>query len=260
MKDFESAKKSLGQHWLEDPATLESIINTAEVGPADTILEIGPGLGSLTQLLTVRSGRVIAVELDKQLAESLKEKVTAANLEVLNEDILRLDFGQLPAAYKLVANIPYYLTGNLLRLLSDTNNPPQLAVLLVQKEVAERIAAEPGKLSIIAVIAQLNWQVELGNIVPAELFAPPPKVDSQVLILRRRSDSLFTDIDDQFYRLIKIGFAQPRKTLLNNLSNGLHASKEETAAIFKKANISPGRRPQTLSLDEWHSLHLAVNA
>jgi 16S rRNA (adenine1518-N6/adenine1519-N6)-dimethyltransferase len=162
----------------------------------------------------------------------------------------------LPSAYKIVANIPYYLTSNLIRVISETPNPPQIAVLLVQKEVAERVAAKPGAMSLLSVTAQFYWQVSLGEIVPAELFEPPPKVDSQILIMERRSESLFPEVDPKiFFRLAKAGFSQRRKTLLNTLSSGLHLSRDEVQRLLEIANVEPNRRAQTLSLDEWHKIY-----
>jgi 16S rRNA (adenine1518-N6/adenine1519-N6)-dimethyltransferase len=255
------AKKSLGQHWLHDEATLASIIDDAQLTAEDTVLEIGPGLGTLTAGLVQAVQQVIAVEFDAKLAAQLPKRVPADNLTVVQQDILRFDLTGLPAGYKLVANIPYYLTGKLLRIISETTNPPTLAVLLVQKEVAERVAAEPGHMSILSTITQLHWQVSLGEIVPAELFTPPPKVDSQVLILEHRKEQLFANVDDPaLIRIIKAGFAQPRKTLLNNLSVGLQLQRETVQTICKTARIDPVRRAQTLSLEDWHSLYQALNA
>ncbi len=254
------AKKSLGQHWLSDAVTLNDIVACAKLTSQDTVLEIGPGLGSLTILLAQEAKQVVAVEFDRQLAAQLPRRVKADNLQVVQQDILRFDFTTLPPAYKIVANIPYYLTGKLLRVLSETANPPTIAVLLLQKEVAERVAAQPSKMSILSVTTQFYWQVSLGRLVPAKLFTPPPKVDSQVLVLKQRTAPLFTDIDPkQFFLLVKAGFAQPRKTLLNNLSSGLHVSREAAQTICQAAEVDAGRRAQTLSLDEWHSLYQAAN-
>lgn len=254
------AKKSLGQHWLHDQASLEAICDAADLQPVDTVLEIGPGLGTLTELLVRRAGQVLAIELDDQLARKLPGQIKADNLQVLNQDILRFDFAMLQTGYKIVANIPYYLTGQLLRLLSETSNPPATAVLLVQKEVAQRVTAEPGAMSILAVTTQFYWQVRLGRLVPARLFTPPPKIDSQILILKRRPQPLFDDVAPaDFFRLVKAGFAQPRKTLLNNLGACLHCSRDEAQAICDRASLDSKRRPQTLSLNDWHHLYCAVH-
>jgi 16S rRNA (adenine1518-N6/adenine1519-N6)-dimethyltransferase len=254
------AKKSLGQHWLHDTASLEAMCDAAEVQPSDTVLEIGPGLGTLTELLVKRAGQVVAVEFDAKLADELAARVPADNLEVLQDDILGFDFTQLQPGYKVVANIPYYLTSNLIRVLSETSNPAAAAVLLVQKEVAERVAAKPGAMSILSVTAQYFWQVSLGREVPAELFTPPPKVDSQILIMQRRSQPLFPAADEkQFFRLVKAGFSQKRKTLQNSLSGGLGKSREEATSLLAAAGIDPTARAQTLSLEQWYSLYQASN-
>lgn len=258
MDDQPSAKKSLGQHWLNDPVSLEAMCQAAEVGPDDTVLEIGPGLGSLTELLVARAGRVIAVELDEKLAKELSNRVKAGNLDVVQADILKFDLGNLPPGYKIVANIPYYLTSHLIRVISETPNRPAVAVLLVQKEVAQRVAAQPGEMSLLSVSAQFHWQVSLGREVPAKLFTPPPKVDSQILTLTRRPKPLFEDVNiKKFFQLVKAGFAQRRKTLLNNLSAGLSLTRDQAQTVCRDAEIDSGRRAQTLSLDDWHNLYQA---
>jgi 16S rRNA (adenine1518-N6/adenine1519-N6)-dimethyltransferase len=252
-------KKSLGQHWLNDKASLESIVNVVDVGPTDVVLEIGPGLGSLTELLVAKAQRVIAVEFDERLAEALPRRVQAANLEVVTSDILSFDFTQVPADYKIVANIPYYLTSNLIRVISETTNPPVAAALLIQKEVAERVTAKPGDMSLLSVTAQYYWEVSLGELVPARLFTPPPKVDSQILILKRRPAPLFDDvIEKDLFRLVKAGYSQRRKTLLNSLSAGLQLDKPAARVLCESVGIDPSRRAQTLSLEEWHNLYLSL--
>jgi 16S rRNA (adenine1518-N6/adenine1519-N6)-dimethyltransferase len=258
MDETPSTKKSLGQHWLQDTAALEAIAGSVQVGASDTILEIGPGPGSLTSILCHIAEQVVAVEFDERLAAELPKRVPADNLQVVTRDILRFDFSQLPRDYKIVANIPYYLTSNLVRVISETPNPPSAAALLIQKEVAERAAAPPGAMSILSVTAQFYWRVSLGQVVPAELFTPPPKVDSQVLILERRPVLLFEDVDARrFFRLVKAGFAQRRKTLLNSLGAGLQLSREQTQALCQTAGVDSGRRAQSLSLPEWQALYLA---
>jgi 16S rRNA (adenine1518-N6/adenine1519-N6)-dimethyltransferase len=199
------------------------------------------------------------VEFDERLAKELGARVPADNLQVVSQDILSLDLTTLPPDYKVAANIPYYLTSNLIRVLSETPNPPRAAALLVQKEVAERVAAEPGAMSLLSVTAQFYWQVSLGQVVPAALFEPPPKVDSQILIMKRRLEPLFDVDTKKFFRLVKAGFAQRRKTLLNSIGSGLHLSREDAQQLFEAADIAPGRRAQTLNLQEWHRLYLAWN-
>lgn len=253
-------KKSMGQHWLNDEFSLEAICEAAAVTSDDVVLEIGPGLGSLTKLLVSKAKRVIAIEFDEKLAAALPMRIGADNLEVLSQDILTFDFTTMPANYKIIANIPYYLTNNLIRAISETPNSPQVAAILVQKEVAQRAAAKPGDMSLLSVTAQYYWEVSLGEEVAAELFTPPPKVNSQILIMNYRSKPLFDDVDERaFFRVVKSGFAQRRKTLLNSLSNGLHIDKETIEKICNQHGIDAGRRAQTLSLQEWHNLYTSLN-
>jgi 16S rRNA (adenine1518-N6/adenine1519-N6)-dimethyltransferase len=250
-------KKSLGQHWLHDAASLQAMCEAANVTSSDTVLEIGPGLGTLTELLVRQAKAVVAVEFDPQLAEQLPSRVSATNLEVVNEDILSFDLTSMPADFKVVANIPYYLTSNLVRVLSESPNQPVCAALLVQKEVAERVAAEPGGMSLLSVTAQFYWDVRLSRVVEAELFMPPPKVDSQIVVLTRRNNKEYESVDTRaFFRLVKAGFSQRRKTLLNSLSAGLHLEKTKVIELCDTAQIDAKRRPQTLSLTEWYNLYL----
>jgi 16S rRNA (adenine1518-N6/adenine1519-N6)-dimethyltransferase len=157
-----------------------------------------------------------------------------------------------------VANIPYYLTSNLIRVLSESANSPAQAALLVQKEVAERVAARPGGMSLLSVSAQFYWDVSLGRVVPAELFTPPPKVDSQILTLQYRKTPMFQSIDARgYFRIVKAGYVGRRKTLHNSLSAGLQLSKPDTAELLAAANIAPTLRAQNLTLDDWHRLYEA---
>jgi 16S rRNA (adenine1518-N6/adenine1519-N6)-dimethyltransferase len=250
------AKKSLGQHWLKDEAALESICQAAELAPGDTVLEAGPGWGALTRHLIKRAGKVVAVELDEKLAVNLLKEVTDDNLEVVQGDILKFDLSSLPTDYKVVANIPYYLTSNLIRTLSEAPNPPSKMVLLVQKEVAQRIAAQPGQMSLLSASAQLYYEPKLGITVPAELFEPPPKVDSQVIILGRREKPLFESLDVKTYlRLVKAGFAGRRKKLRSSLAAGLGRDQIAADQLLKQAGINGDLRAQELSLQDWHKLY-----
>jgi 16S rRNA (adenine1518-N6/adenine1519-N6)-dimethyltransferase len=254
------AKKSLGQHWLHDDASLEAMCEAAGIVPEDTVLEIGPGLGTLTAKLVKRAGRVVAVEFDANLAHELPKRVNAGNLEVVEQDILRFDLTALPPGYKVVANIPYYLTSNLLRVLCESSNPFSHAALLVQKEVAERVCAAPGDMSLLSVSVQFYCQASLGQVVPARLFTPPPKVDSQILQLSYHKRPLFPNVDTRlFFRIVKAGFSQRRKTLLNSISSGLRIGRAQTAAILEEAGIDPSARPQDLSLEYWNSLYLSAS-
>lgn len=261
MQDVPGTKKSLGQHWLYDDASLQAMVKAPEVSADDTVLEIGPGPGALTLLLVKRAKQVVAVEFDESLAQDLPKLVPADNLTVVHQDILRFDLNSLPPNYKVAANIPYYLTSNLLRVLCESANHFSRAALLVQKEVAERVCARPGQMSILSVSVQFYCQASLGNIVPARLFTPPPKVDSQILLLSYRETPLFPNVDTKlFFRIVKTGFSQRRKTLLNSLGAGLHLSREQATTLLEQAAIAPGSRAQNLSLGQWHALYLQAQA
>lgn len=248
-------KKSLGQHWLRDRAVLSHIADCAELTIDDTVLEIGPGLGTLTSELLRRSQKVTAVEFDSELARKLPAQFPGKSLEVINEDILKFNLLSLPTDYKVVANVPYYITSKIVQLLMTSENKPSIAVLLVQKEVAERLAAKPGDMSILAISAQLFADVSLGDIVPAELFTPPPKVDSQVVILKTRKSSFLNDVSESdYFRVVKAGFSAKRKKLRSSLAGGLNLSKGDVESILAEANISPDVRAESLGLDDWARL------
>jgi 16S rRNA (adenine1518-N6/adenine1519-N6)-dimethyltransferase len=248
-------KKSLGQHWLHDAASLRAMCEMAEIEPEDTVLEIGPGLGTLTELLVKRAKSVTAVEFDADLARELPVRVQAENLTVVSEDILKFDFASLSTGYKVAANLPYYITSKIVQLLLTAKNPPVVAALLVQKEVAERMAASPGDMSILSVATQLFSEPSLGPIVPARLFTPPPEVDSQIIALKRRKKPLFPDIDEKLYfRVVKAGFSERRKKLRSSLSGGLQLNKEDVDTLLLRADIDPAARAQELSLDDWADL------
>ena len=247
--------KSLGQHWLRDRDVLSHIADCAELQKDDTVLEIGPGLGTLTSELLRRSNKVIAVEFDEELARKLPAQFPGKDLTVVQSDILSFDLSQLPAGYKVVANVPYYITSKIVQLLMTADNKPEVAVLLVQKEVAERLAARPGDMSILAVSAQLFADVTLGDVVGAELFTPPPKVDSQVVILKTRSTPFLVDVTEKdFFRVVKAGFSAKRKMLRSSLSGGLSISKEQAETYLTAASIQANDRAESLSLEQWQQL------
>jgi 16S rRNA (adenine1518-N6/adenine1519-N6)-dimethyltransferase len=178
---------------------------------------------------------------------------------VTESDILKFEFGTLPPDYKIVANIPYYLTSNLVRVISEAPNRPTKVALLVQKEVAQRLAAPPGKMSLLSVSTQYYWAVQLHDVVPAELFTPPPKVDSQIVSFIRRPSPLFVDVDDKkFFRIVKAGYSARRKTLENSLSGGLGIDKTAARERLESAGLKSSLRAQNLSLEGWHSLYKAV--
>ncbi len=251
-------KKSLGQHWLFDEASLNAMIAAGVITSSDVVVEVGPGLGPLTKKLCLAASKVIAVELDDTLAAELAGRVKADNLEVVHESILDFDTSKLQKDYKVIANIPYYLTSNLIRRMLESANPPSLMVLLIQKEVAERVAAKPGNMGILSVATQFYAEVELKELVPAKLFTPPPKVDSQIILIKLRDTLLFSNVNtDIFFTLVRAGFSEKRKKLRSALSGGLHISKQDADILLKSAAIPLSARAQELSLDQWYSLYSA---
>lgn len=254
-------KKQLGQHWLHDTTSLFAMVAAADVQPDDYVVEIGPGLGTLTQVLLDTGAQVNAIEFDHELARSLASRLsTTDGLQVTEADILKFDFNLLPSGYKVAANIPYYLTSGLIRLLAESTNPPSQAALLVQKEVAERVAAAPGDLSVLGVTTQMYFQAYLDMVVPAALFTPPPKVDSQILRLIRRPVPYFDNRDSKkLFQIVKAGFSERRKKLRSSLSGGLHITKDQADELLAQADISGDLRAQNLSLDDWLRLYDTYN-
>jgi 16S rRNA (adenine1518-N6/adenine1519-N6)-dimethyltransferase len=252
------AHKGLGQNFLQDPLVLEDIVSAAHIQQTDTVLEIGPGLGSLTRYLAVAAKEVLAVELDENLLPPLKAIVTPyQNVHILQGDILELSPGDLNLEndYIVVANIPYYITSAVIRHLLESTVKPRRLVLTVQKEVAERICAGPGDMSLLALSVQVYGEPRIAAKIPASAFFPAPKVDSAVLIVDIFPSPLIEEkLLPTFFRLIKAGFSQKRKTLRNSLSAGLHVSPAAAVQLLSGANIDPGRRAETLSLGEWQRL------
>ena len=248
-------KKELGQHWLHDDSILDAIVEAGSVQSDESVLEIGPGLGTLTEKLMQTGAKVTALEYDHDLIKNLEKKFRGTNVTILQGDIRTFDFSSQSAPYKIIANIPYYLTSHLIRSISETDNPPAHAVLLIQKEVAERLCAEKGSMSILAVTAQFYFTCSLSIEVPARFFTPPPKVDSQVVILTRRTSPLFEVDEKRFFRLVKAGFSEKRKTLRNSLSGGLAISKETAEVMLHDAGIDAGLRAQALDLSQWYALY-----
>lgn len=266
-------KPRLGQHFLLDETTLNKIVDAAEVARSDVVLEIGPGKGSLTGKLAMRCRKVIAVELDRQLVQLLRVKLKHfRNLTVIQDDILAFSaHGLHIAGYKVVGNIPYYISGKILRAFTENKNRPKMAVFLVQKEVAERVCSCPGKMSILAVAVQIFGEPEIIAYVPREKFTPAPAVDSAILRIRMKpysaieqafgkfdykgrlktSTEEINKINQDFFHLVKIGFASPRKQIHNNLRNGFHLDQVETGMWLKAAGIKRAARPQELSVEEW---------
>jgi 16S rRNA (adenine1518-N6/adenine1519-N6)-dimethyltransferase len=197
----------------------------------------------------------VAVEFDSDLARKLPGQFPGKNLEVVQGDILKFNLGTLPAGYKVVANIPYYITGKIVQLLLTSDNKPSKIVLLVQKEVAERLAARPGQMSLSSIGAQIYAKVEVGIIVPAKLFFPPPKVDSRVVILTTYKKPLLSGTKQtDFFQVVKAGFSSKRKKLRSSLAGGLNLPKNEVEAILEEAKINPDDRAEALSLADWRQL------
>jgi 16S rRNA (adenine1518-N6/adenine1519-N6)-dimethyltransferase len=251
-------KKSLGQNFLVEDSALRQVVAAASIDPSACVLEIGPGLGHLTRYLASAARRVIAVELDQELIPILQEVLSPfPNVTLIQGDILKQDPAVLvdEGGYLVVANIPYYITSTLIRRLLEAPLKPSRLVLTVQKEVAERICADPGHLSLLALSVQVYGQPQVVIRIPAGAFYPPPEVDSAVLRV---------DLYDQprvpaaqigaFFRLTKAGFSQKRKTLRNALSAGLAWEPARAADLLTSAGIDPQRRAETLSLEEWARL------
>jgi 16S rRNA (adenine1518-N6/adenine1519-N6)-dimethyltransferase len=240
--------KSLGQHWLKNRIILDDIADLAVKDGVANCLEIGPGLGTLTSSLLRRFEKVTSVEFDENLAKNLPKSFPGKNLEVINADILKFDFNSVEAPYSVAGNIPYYITSPIIERLLLAENKPERIVLLIQKEVAERIAAEDGKQSVLSLFVQNRADVELGPVVLKGEFTPPPKVDSEIIILNPKTP----EIKEEVFKLIKIGFSSPRKKLIANLA-GLK-SKEELKQIFEKLNLDENARPANLGLKDWERL------
>lgn len=251
-------KKSLGQNFLVDEAALAKVAGAAELTPADTVLEIGPGVGSLTRHLAAAAQRVVAVELDQSLWPALEFVLEPyPNVTVFHGDILHIDLAalELPAGYKVVANIPYYITSAVIRRLLEAPAPPALIVLTVQREVAERICAGPGEMSLLAVSVQVYSQPRLVARVPAGAFFPRPEVESAVVRLDARPAPAAAGLDmDRFFRVVKAGFSQKRKQVKNALAASLPAEPAAVEAALTAAGVDPQRRAETLSLEEWGAI------
>jgi 16S rRNA (adenine1518-N6/adenine1519-N6)-dimethyltransferase len=249
--------KGLGQHFLVDRGSLEAVMAAGELKKNDVVLEIGPGLGVMTEPLTHRVQQVVAVEADAALGELL-ERRRPQNLQVVSQDIMNMNLAELPPGYKVVANIPYYLTSRIFRLLLESSNPPTLLSLLIQKEVAERIVSKPGNLSVLALSVQYYGVPKIMTVVQRHKFWPPPKVDSAVLQVKLRKKPAFPADSGKLFRLIKAGFGEKRKMLKNSLAGGLNVSIELAGEIIAAAKLKPTARAQELSLAEWQRLYKQV--
>jgi 16S rRNA (adenine1518-N6/adenine1519-N6)-dimethyltransferase len=251
-------KKSLGQNFLQDPAALESIVKAAEIEPDDSVLEVGPGLGSLTRYLAIHAREVVAVELDQRLLPLLQAILSPYdNVRLIQADILKVSPAELMSkdGYLVVANIPYYITSALLRHLLESHPRPRRMVLTVQKEVAERICAESGRMSLLSLSVQVYGRPRIIARIPAGAFYPAPKIDSAILRIEIAGEpGIPYELLDKFFQLAKAGFGQKRKTLRNSISAGLRITPTQAQSLLEAAGIDAQRRAETLSLDEWKTL------
>lgn len=269
------AMKRLGQHFLIDSNVLDTIISASDLEPTDTVVEIGPGLGALTEQLVSKAGKVIAIEVDSRLATALSRKFSSVpGLTVMNANILDIDPCEMvkpqgPSQslgvtnkhtdYKVIANLPYYVASPILRHFLEASLKPSLMVVMVQKEVAQSIVAGPGAMSLLGISVQLYGKPTIVDYVPAQSFYPKPKVDSAIVSIDiYPTPAVDVENMDRFFEVVKAGFSTPRKQLRNSLSIGLQLPLAEVAEILEKASISPQRRPQTLSLEEWADLYRAI--
>ena len=249
-----SPKVSLGQNFLIDPSALQKVVEAAGVGSQDEVLEIGPGLGSLTRYLAVSARKVVAVEIDQNIIPLLENVVRPFNnVIVIHNDILKVYLSEwMQPGYRVVANIPYYITSAVIRHLLESTCKPSCLVITIQREVAERICVSQGSMSLLALSVQVYGRPQIKAHIPAGAFFPVPKVDSSVLRVDLFDKPLIpTEQLETFFRLAKAGFSQKRKTLRNALSAGLVWKPDFTAGFLTDNGIHPQRRAETLSLDEW---------
>ncbi|MFC1985211.1 16S rRNA (adenine(1518)-N(6)/adenine(1519)-N(6))-dimethyltransferase RsmA [Chloroflexota bacterium] len=265
------ARKGLGQHFLIDREVLRLIISAADLTSSDVVMEIGPGLGVLTKELTRQAGRVVAIELDNKLAAILRDTMASFNnVAIINEDVLSIDPGGLlqeqkarlcpgmssPFSYKVVANLPYYITSPVLRHFLEAKEKPEIMVVMVQKEVAEQIVAKSGRMSVLSISVQLYGKPTIIGHVPANCFYPAPEVDSAIIrIALYPRPAVEIDDTEGFFALVRAGFSASRKQIANSLAQGLGSPKAEVLPLLEKAAIAPQRRAETLTLEEWAHLY-----
>ena len=272
-------KKGLGQNFLVDPSHRARIVAAADLTPDDTVLEVGPGPGVLTELIAQQAGRVVAVELDDRLIPMLRERFAdQPHVSIVHGDILKVNVGALierigesanrrigngesrntqssTSSYKVIANLPYYITSAAIRHLLESVPPPELLVLTVQREVAERMVASPPDMSLLALGVQFYATARIVEHIPAGAFYPKPKVDSAVVRLERRPEPVVSGVTaEAFFRAARAGFSQPRKQLRNSLAAGLAVPPATAEAWLTSAGIAPQRRAETLTLPEWGAL------
>ncbi len=259
-----SPKKSLGQNFLHDPNALEKIVATAELMPTDTVVEIGPGTGALTAYLARAAKHVISIELDERMRPVLEQTLAPyPNVAIIWDDVLNVDLLQVvgPKDFVVVANVPYYITSQILRHVLENDRRPRRVVMTVQLEVAERVAARVGEMSLLAVSVQFYGKPSLVSKLNPAVFWPRPDVESALLRIDTY-DKPPVDVPDSqtFFRVVRAGFSQKRKQLKNALSGGLAINSNATAALLEAAGIDAKRRAETLSLEEWAALARAYAA
>lgn len=257
--------RALGQNFLVEPSVVERIVEAAAIRPSETVIEVGPGLGILTRELLKAAGRVVAIELDRDLAAHLRHVFRdQPALELIESDALKVDFGRLVApneAYSVVANLPYSSASAIIRFLLEQPNPPRRLTVMVQREVAERLVATPPNMSILSVATQFYASGEIAFHVPPGAFVPSPKVESSVVTLDSRpSLALPPDEREPFFALVNAGFRHKRKTLANSIADETREPKSLIAERLTAIGIDPLRRAQTLSLEDWVNLTRAWRA
>jgi 16S rRNA (adenine1518-N6/adenine1519-N6)-dimethyltransferase len=253
-------KKSLGQNFMVQPAVLERMADAADLSPADTVLEVGAGLGALTEALAGRARRVVALEIDGRFIPALEERfANRPHVEIVQADALEADLaallGEDAADYKVVANLPYYVTTAILRRLLESDVPPCLLVLTMQREVAERITARPGTMSLLAVSVQVYGAARVVSRLKPGVFYPRPGVESAIVRIDPHPEPpLKPDERGRFFRIVRAGFGQPRKQIKNSLAAGLRVDGERVVDWLQTTGIDPRRRAETLSVGEWLAL------
>jgi len=258
------ANKVLGQNFLYSESVVCDMVEVADLKENDTVLEVGPGLGILTKEIAKKNCRVLAIEKDKNLIPIFKKKFKSnKNIEIINEDILKFqttNYQLLTTNYKIIANLPFYLTSRFLRVFLEEKNKPSVMVLLMQKEVADRIVRTNKNRSILSVSSELYSNAQIIRQVSSKSFYPKPDVDCAVIKFDVFKELKY-DIKDikLFFRIVRAGFSARRKQIHNNLSNGLLISSDDAKNILKKANIDSTRRAQTVSLEEWYKLYQVIS-
>ena len=252
--------KALGQHFLTDERVADRIVEAGDLRSTDVVVEIGPGLGALTSKLAERAGQVIAVEVDGRLAEGLPRQAgNPPNLRVVRDDARSCDYSGLVsrgAAWKVIANLPYYAANPIVRRLLEEEHRPQMLVVMVQEEVGRSMAAAPGRMNLLSLAVQFYGDASVVCTVPPSAFRPPPKVRSAVVRIDTRTQPLLPAGDaPAFFKLAKAAFSAPRKQLHNALSRGLNVTPGEGLRIVEGASLDAMRRPGTLALDEWVGLY-----